>query len=305
MNDFEKRIDGFSAARKKIFEQLKAKRTPSAAISASVTPSAPSRLSFTNLTEKGKARDFYNSINESLDATLFGPFTFFLNYGYVSNGNADFAAVQLPDHYLNRNSVKLVLETIADCPINGAFVLDVSCGRGGTVHTIKNFFKPGRIVAMDLSSSAIRFSRVAHRYPDVSFLEADAESLPFSGSHFHVVINIEASHLYPNTNAFLDEVFRVLRPNGYFLYADLLASEQMALLSAYLRQLGFVIEQERDITDNVVLSCDQIARQRLQAYRNQDRARVLEDFLATPGSPAYEDLKRRAWKYQIITARKP
>jgi SAM-dependent methyltransferase len=34
------------------------------------------------------------------------------------------------------------------------------------------------------------------------------------------VINVEASHAYPQLSRFLGEVARVLRPGGHFLYAD-------------------------------------------------------------------------------------
>ena len=37
---------------------------------------------------------------------------------------------------------------------------------------------------------------------------------------YDAVVNVEASHLYPDVPRFLAEVARVLRPGGHFLYAD-------------------------------------------------------------------------------------
>ena len=51
-------------------------------------------------------------------------------------------------------------------------------------------------------------------------MHGNAESLPFADESFDAVINVEASHGYPDFPRFLAEVARVLRPGGHFLYAD-------------------------------------------------------------------------------------
>ena len=51
-------------------------------------------------------------------------------------------------------------------------------------------------------------------------MQGDAQNLPFPDESFDAVINVEASHIYPNFERFLGEVARVLRPGGHFLYAD-------------------------------------------------------------------------------------
>jgi ubiquinone/menaquinone biosynthesis C-methylase UbiE len=73
-------------------------------------------------------------------------------------------------------------------------------------------------------------------------VQGDAENLPFDDESFDAVINIEASHLYPQLPRFLAEVARVLRPGGHFLYADLrpgadIAEWEVALADAPIRQL--------------------------------------------------------------------
>src|ERR1700690_3091246 len=59
-------------------------------------------------------------------------------------------------------------------------------------------------------------------------MQGDAENLPFEKNTFDVVINVEASHCYPNFPRFLSEVARVLRHGGHFLYADFRFSERLA-----------------------------------------------------------------------------
>lgn len=252
--------------------------------------------------EKEKTRRFYDQVNAQLDPTPFGPFSFFLNYGYVSDDDArDSAVVSLPEHALNRQSVKLVLETLGDCPLDGRKVLDVGCGRGGTVTVLRTFFRPAFLAALDLSPRAIEFCRGTHRAL-ARFLEADAEQLPFLDSSFDAVTNIESSHLYPEVGGFYREVLRVLRPGGRFLYSDLQPADRWRNALRTLHQLGFDVVGERDITNNVLLSCDQLARQRVQAFQTPGQAAALGEFLGAPGSVVYNDLARRAWVYMLVRA---
>src|SRR5207248_2346360 len=53
-------------------------------------------------------RSFYNGVNDQLNSTEFGEFSFFLNYGYVPDHNPQVSQVKLPDHYINKNSARLV-----------------------------------------------------------------------------------------------------------------------------------------------------------------------------------------------------
>lgn len=253
---------------------------------------------------KAGYRRFYNSVSAQLDGDLYGDFSFFLNYGFASDGSPEFAAVPLPDHYINRNSVKLVLELIGDCPIAGRRVLDVGCGRGGTAHVLKTFFKPAQVTGLDLSPNAIAFCRRSHGDAKTEFLEGDAERLPFPDAAFDVVTNVESSHSYPNIHRFHGEVARVLRPGGHFLYTDALSLQQIQVGIGFLQHVGLEVERDRDITPNVLLSCDQIATTRVQAFDAGNDQDLVANFLATPGSQVYRDLQSGRWVYRMLRLRK-
>lgn len=253
---------------------------------------------------KASYRQFYDAVSAQLNASVFGKYSFFLNYGYVPDGSPEYAAVELPDHFINKNSVKLVLEVIGDCPVDGRRVLDVGCGRGGTIYTLKTFFNADTLTGLDLSPTAIDFDRSAHGDERTSFHEGDAEHLPFVDEYFDIVTNIESSHSYPNIHRFYSEVHRVLRPNGYFLYTDALATQQFAASRAYLDHLGFELERDRDITRNVLLSCDDVSESRVQAFDSRNDQELMQNFLATPGSQVYEDLRAGRWEYRILKLRK-
>jgi ubiquinone/menaquinone biosynthesis C-methylase UbiE len=212
--------------------------------------------------------------------------------------------VILPDKTVNRNSAKLVLEVLADCPINGRRILDVGCGRGGTASVVKEVFEPRSFAGVDLSGKAVAFCQLRHRYKGFHFLHADAENLPFSSASVDAVINIESSQSYPDIRRFYCEVFRVLAPGGYFLYTDVRPVRQMAEWRGLLETIGFRVESDRDITSNVLLSCEEVAAQRSRAYAPQAERSVMNNFLGAPGSQVYNEMKSGRWSYRIFKLRK-
>ena len=112
---------------------------------------------------KAGCRRFYDGVSEQLNSSVFGQFSYFLNYGYVADESPEFARVTLPEHIINRNSVKLVLELIGECELADRHILDVGCGRGGTVHVIDRFFTAASITGIDLV--AHRDSLLSRRTP--------------------------------------------------------------------------------------------------------------------------------------------
>jgi SAM-dependent methyltransferase len=253
-----------------------------------------------------EVRGFYDAVNRQLSGSAVGDYAVFLNYGYVPNENAAQARVTLPRQTLNRNCIRLVLELIGDCPLSPACaILDVGCGRGGTVGALRQYFAVGPITAVDLSLGAVAFAGRRRRGSADRFLAADAQELPFRSASFDVVLNLESSHCYPDPLRFYAEVHRLLRPGGRFLYADLLAASWLARGRAALSELGLTVERELDITSNVLLSCDETARVHARAFGDRGALRDAAGFVAAPGSPTYEAMKDGELKYMSYQLRKP
>src|SRR6185295_1315502 len=128
MSEPSNRIAGLSADRRRLLERLLVQngasgagdgraRSAPGAIPPAVVPPAPlpdrKTLQGATLNDvKANYKRFYDAVNGQLDASVFGPFSFFLNYGYLPNRSPQHAKVQLPDHFMNKNSVRLVLELI-------------------------------------------------------------------------------------------------------------------------------------------------------------------------------------------------
>jgi phthiocerol/phenolphthiocerol synthesis type-I polyketide synthase E len=248
---------------------------------------------------KASYREFYNDVTRRLDQTGVGDASFFLNYGYISlNGEDDESRFEVPERVFNRNSVRLALELIGDSELKGHRVLDVGCGRGGTVALMAETLG-AKAIGVDLSPEAVAFCRRTHKH-GTRFEVGDSENLPFKNRSFEFVTNLESSHTYPNLRAFFAEVGRVLRKKGKFLYADLLSVERWLEVRALLASLGLTIKTEREITANVLASCDEVAITRAQAFGGQDA--TIDNFLAVPGSPVYEQMNNGAWQYRILRA---
>ncbi len=107
--------------------------------------------------KKQKIKKFYDQINDSLSESIYADDATFFNFGFLPDGrpalDAHRAACQLP----NRNRIDLVLELIGDCDLNDCDILDVGCGRGGTILTIDRFFTTGEVWGLDLSPAAVLF----------------------------------------------------------------------------------------------------------------------------------------------------
>jgi microcystin synthetase protein McyG len=256
--------------------------------------------------KKRHMRQFYDAITDQLDASELGPLSVFLNLGYVADESRRYSTIRVPDHLINVSSIRLVHEVIGDCALGAdSEILDIGCGRGGTISQIHEHFAVKQVTGLDLSTSAIAFCRDQHRRPDTRFVEGNAEALPFPDQSFDVAINIESSHSYPDLQAFYREVYRVLRPGGHFLYTDLFPSAAVAACVEDLRQCGFVVLRDQEITRNVLRSCDRVARARSQAFAAANDATVMADFLGTPGSKTYDDMADGRSTYRIFKLQKP
>ncbi len=249
-------------------------------------------------------RRFYDDVTKRLDALEVGVYSYFLNLGYIADESPQYAQADVPAHAPNATSVKLALEVIADCDLTDRRLLDVGCGRGGTISVAATYFAPRQVTGIDLSGAAVAFDQRTHGGPAVRFCQGDAEHLPFADASFDVVSNIESSHTYPALHAFYAEVYRVLAPGGEFLYADLLPVPKMIASVEALKRIGFFVLRERDVTNNVLRSCDRVAPRRLDAF-GATHDDVLENFLSTPGSSVYESMRSGASTFRIFTLHKP
>ena len=179
----------------------------------------------------------------------------FMNYGYAKLDSNAHLNLALKDER-HRYPIQLYDHIASSIDWSGLEGLEVSCGRGGGAHYIMQHYHAKSITGVDFSTQAISFCNRYYSAEGLAFAHDDAESLRFPNHSFDVVINLEASFYYPNVERFFRNVVRVLRPGGYFLYADMRYVEEMEAWRTQLRNTGLKCLSEEDITHNVLRALD-------------------------------------------------
>lgn len=148
----------------------------------------------------------------------------------------------------------------------------------------------------------------------VVFLNYAFETAPPMGiplaaeERFDAVINVEASHCYPDFPGFLQEVARVLKPGGYFLYADFRFAEDIAKWESELEKAPMKLKQVRDISREVLRGMDvnserslDLLLQKLPGFMHG----LGRDFAGVKGSRVYNALESGGLSYRSYCFWKP
>lgn len=223
----------------------------------------------------------------------------FLNYAYEESPALGIPLD--PADEPNRACAQLYHRTASQVDLAGKNVLEVSCGHGGGASYITRTFKPQSYTGLDLNPKGIAFCSQRHPIEGLSLIQGDAQSLPFPDNHFDALVNVEASHCYPEFPKFLEEVQRVLKPRGHFLYADFRFEERYAewdtaLEASPLKQIAYT-----NISPDVVRGMDinsarsvALVEKLLPSFLHQ----IGKDFAGVQGSRIYEGLKNGGLEYR-------
>lgn len=191
----------------------------------------------------------------------------FMNYGYAAlDGRALLPGLDVRDE-AERYCAQLYHHALAGIDLRGRDVVEVSSGRGGGAAYIARYLNPAGVTGIDLSAEQVAFCRRVHRHECLAFREGAAEDLPLADASADVVVNIEASCVYADIDAFFAEVVRVLRPGGHFVYVDFHLAKDVERLRRSLANTGMRTVAFEDITANVAAALKADHRRRLAALR--------------------------------------
>jgi ubiquinone/menaquinone biosynthesis C-methylase UbiE len=107
----------------------------------------------------------------------------------------------------------------------GGRVIDVGCGSGATAVILAQEFPESEIVGIDLSEPLLRLATQAAQATGlverVRFETGDAERIPFEADSFDAVLNLNMVHVVEHPIRMLDEIERILAPDGSLFIVDL------------------------------------------------------------------------------------
>jgi SAM-dependent methyltransferase len=117
----------------------------------------------------------------------------------------------------------LAKELLGYAELNGRQdFLEVGCGNGVVSKYLATSYQSS-VTGIDIDPEQIALAcKDTGDAANLRFLEADATRLPFETGSFDVVLSFGVMHHIDNWLAALGEIERVLRPKGYFIYADII-----------------------------------------------------------------------------------
>jgi ubiquinone/menaquinone biosynthesis C-methylase UbiE len=232
----------------------------------------------------------------------------FLNYGYAGDPSA--ALLHLEDRdEADRACIQLYDHVTGGIDLGGSRILEVSCGHGGGASYLARYLKPGSVHGIDRNPHAIRLCKQRHKVAGLTFSCGNAMSLKFARDTFDAVVNVEASHCYADLSHFFTEVGRVLRPGGYFFFADFRQAEpDHAVLHRQVQasDLEFISHENisHDVVRAMALNSDRYLRM-IQKLVPRPLRKAAMSFAGLEGSGIYRALQSGKTVYFFYILRKP
>ena len=124
----------------------------------------------------------------------------------------------------NEEQTRLFIEALGVGDVGD--VLDVACGPG--IVTVALAARAREVVAFDLTPAMLKKARqrcASAGVRNVTFREGDATDLPFADHTFDCVVTRLSIHHFQHPRRVLDEIWRVLKPGGTVVVADVTSSE--------------------------------------------------------------------------------
>ncbi|CAF1213842.1 unnamed protein product [Adineta steineri] len=227
----------------------------------------------------------------------------FMNWGY-----ADL------DEHIDDNtgyySKKLYQQVLANVILTDQNVLEVGCGRGAGAAWCVRTYIPRSYVGIDFSRNVINLCEQCYStIPRLSFMIADSKThLPFQNESMDVVLSIETANIFDEIVAvkqFVDEVVRILTPNGYFLWCGLCDVDgSSVLIDSLTANNAFIIKEKAIITRNVLHALDIQSNSRadfIDRYIQPTDHEYCRLFAGLPGTQLYDNMQQgRAEYWRVV-----
>lgn len=147
--------------------------------------------------------------------------------------------------FLSPGGIDEVDRYLAGIKLEGLAVLDIGCGLGGVdIHLVKQH-RAAMVSGIDIDQTLIERCRQLAEKSGVGsqteFICVEPGRLAFADASFDAVTSKDSIIHIPDKHALAEDVFRVLKPGGWFAASDWLAGyegEPSAEMQAYLAAEG-------------------------------------------------------------------
>ena len=101
-------------------------------------------------------------------------------------------------------------------------ILDIGYGHGHSIWLLDEFFKPEKIIALDIDPNAAERAKENIKRCDcnVELLHSDAAFIDLADGAVDMIFCHQTFHHLVNQERAMDEFFRVLKPGGVLLFAE-------------------------------------------------------------------------------------
>ena len=145
------------------------------------------------------------------------------------------------EHFMDGiyQQLRPLLQTL---PADGR-LLDVGCGGGQLLLRLAADYPRLKLVGIDLSPEQIGRARNRAKAKGleqrISFIEGNAEALPFEANAFDLVISMGSIKHWPDAKKGLGECLRVLRPGDWLMIGETHRHCDSARLKTFFHEFGF------------------------------------------------------------------
>ena len=128
-------------------------------------------------------------------------------------------------------------------------ILDAGCGFGGMDILLAMAFPNSEVIGIDLSDPLLQKAgmdaRAAELGERLKFEKADVRQIPYADNTFDAILNLNMVHLVEDPVRMLNEIERVLVPNGHLFVADIRRS-WIGFIEAEFRS-GLTLEEAEEL----------------------------------------------------------
>lgn len=167
----------------------------------------------------------------------------------------------------NRCSIQLYHRMVNKFDLKGKSILEIGSGRGGGLAYIMTTFSPQKALGIDLNHKAIKFSNRFYKLNGLEFMQGNAQKLSLEDNSFDFILNVESSHRYLDFNAFVNEVYRILKPDGYFLFTDFRHNLEFNKMEEILESFNLKLIEKQKINEQVALALKMDSERRINIVK--------------------------------------